>query len=224
MTLIMIGFVLGFFSSVPIGALGAYMINRFIRNGFWDGFTVGIFASVADALYCVVSLIGMAFIYDVPVLRSIVQALGLMVLLYIGGRQFFSSPETSRLDDDDEVRGDKNNKNKTWSRYLKDLGVVFSFGVSNPTLWAFWTNVAQLLHLSTLKRADISEYLLFINSVGIGSMVCQYVSLRLIGKTYDLHRKARVIIHWISASVFLVTVLYFGYHLVLEFTSYLQTS
>jgi threonine/homoserine/homoserine lactone efflux protein len=219
----MIGFVLGFFSSVPIGALGAYMINRFIRNGFWDGFTVGIFASVADALYCVVSLIGMAFIYDVPVLRSIVQAIGLLFLLYVSGSQFFSSPDKSRFDD--EVAKNKRDKNnRTWSRHIKDLAVVYSFGLSNPTLWAFWTNMAQVLHASILKGEGISEYLLFSISVGVGSMVCQYVSLRFIGKMHDLHKKSRVIIQWISASVFLMTSVYFGYHLVVEFVSYLQTS
>lgn len=87
-----IGFVLGVASSVPIGVLGAYMINLFIRNGFWAGFTVGLFASVVDALYCVISLVGMSFIHDVPVLWSIIQAVGLLVLLNVGGRQYWQSP------------------------------------------------------------------------------------------------------------------------------------
>jgi threonine/homoserine/homoserine lactone efflux protein len=211
----MIGFGLGFFSSVPIGALGAYMIHRFIKNGFWDGLIIGVFASIMDAFYCAVSLVGMAFIYNIPILRFVVQVLGFLVLLYLGVRQILSSSEISRLDG---VRGNKRDKNdRTWSRYIKDLTVVFSLGISNPTLWAFWTNVSHFLHLSILKGAAISEYPPFIMTVGMGSMICQYLSLRLLRRIYDHHREARAILYRISSLFYLVTVVYLGYHLGSEF-------
>jgi len=58
-------------------------------------------------------------------------------------------------------------------------------------------------------------------TVGMGSMICQYLSLRLLRRIYDHHREARAILYRISSLFYLVTVVYLGYHLGSEFLTYL---
>ena len=218
MILLLIGFALGGVSSLPIGALGAYMINRMTKEGFWAGFSVGLFAAFVDALYCWISLFGISLVIDAPLLRSIIQAIGLIVLLYLGGRHFFLHKEELS---DNKSRSVVQNTIEMSKLILHFKGavVVLIFALSNPTLLAFWINMANLLHSSVLQYGGPREYLAFSTSVGLGSALCQYVVLRIIQKVHHVNDKARVITRWVGSSIFVITIIYFGIQLVKEFVT-----
>lgn len=167
MTLLLIGFVLGGVSSLPIGALDAYMINRMTKEGFWEGFSVGLFAAFVDALYCWISLFGISLIIDAPLHRSIIQAVGLIVLLYLGGRHFFLHKEELSDNKSRSVVQHTIGMSKI-ILHFKGTVVVLIFALSNPTLLAFWINMANLLHSSVLQYGGAREYLVFSASVGLG--------------------------------------------------------
>ena len=213
MSFLIAGLLIGVVSSVPIGMLGAYMINRAVNKGFWAGFSVGLFAALVDALYCCIALFGMSFVVDIPVVRSLVQAIGLLVLLYIGKKHFLSRSDSYHVSTNDEAQPSSTNNNKGLL-HLKGFAVVITFALANPTLLAFWVNMAQVLHSSILLNSSGQHYLLFSGSVGIGSALCQYLVLRLVGQVHHTHQKARTIIRWVGAVIFLTTFIYFSYQLI----------
>jgi hypothetical protein len=89
--------------------------------------------------------------------------------------------------------------------------------IGNPTMVAFWVNMAHVLRLSILADMGVREYTLFSVGVGLGSAFCQYVVLQIVRhiRLYDSPTK-KMIIQWLSASIFMFTVAYFAYHFLEE--------
>lgn len=207
------GLLIGVVSSVPLGMLGAYMINRAVNKGFWAGFSVGLFAALVDALYCCIALFGMSIVVDIPVVHSLVQVIGLLVLLYIGKKHFLSRSDSYHVSTNDEALP-SNTKNNKGFLHLKGFAVVIAYSLANPTLLAFWVNMAQVLHSSILLNSRAQHHLLFSGGVGIGSALCQYIVLCLVRRMHHTHQKARAIIRWVGAVIFLITFIYFSYQII----------
>jgi threonine/homoserine/homoserine lactone efflux protein len=214
-TLLAIGFVLGAVISIPLGALGAFMINRTIRDGLWAGLSVGLWSAAANAFCCGISLGGLSLMTDIPLIRVSAQGAGLAFLIFVGARYLFSSHEqqNSFRNIDLEARV---NRNKPWNLQLQNLIIVVVYTVVNPTSLAFWANMASLLHSSILRSAGINEFLAFSGGVGIGSAFSQYVSLILVREAEQKFASTRTTIRRASIIIFLATNGYFSYSLARE--------
>jgi len=222
--IIVLAVIIGFISSAPLGPLGAYMIRRMEKNGFWDAFPLGLFSALIDTIYCSVSLFGMSLVLEVPILRFIIEVVSLIVLLYVGKKYFFLQGE--KLEESDTEKLDNNNGKDSFQpngganrlmSHLKDASVVFIFAFSNPTLLAFWINMANLLHSSVLRNYGSMEYLAFSVGVGLGSALCQYTVLQIIQKVHRFNDTGRVVIVWLSSLIFVITIIYFGIQVVNDF-------
>jgi threonine/homoserine/homoserine lactone efflux protein len=191
------------------------MIDRMARNGFWAGFSVGLFVAFVDAFYCGVSLVGISLISGLPIVRILVQGLGLIFLLYLGGRHLLVPHKTSHFMKN-MSEGTEVGKNHTFTLHLKNFIVVLIYALVNPNFLAFWANMANLLHTSILKTSGMHGYILFSSSVGIGSAVSQYISLRVIDKMHQFFPLSKTVIRWVSIFIFLATIVYFGSFFVKE--------
>jgi len=213
---VIVAFVLGVITSVPVGAVGQLMINRLMREGFRASFAVGLFSALLDAMYCEIGLVGISLVFDSIIMRSLVQGTSLIILLYFGYKHILPSkrsPETDNLSTVVIARDGKQNR----SSHLKYFVVVLMATIGNPTMVAFWVNMAHVLRLSILADMGVREYTLFSVGVGLGSAFCQYVVLQIVRhiRLYDSPTK-KMIIQWLSASIFMFTVAYFAYHFLEE--------
>jgi len=205
-------FVLGLVISIPIGAVGQLMINRAMKYGLSAGLMIGLFSALLDATYCELALIGISLVINSVEIRSLVQGMGLIVLLYFGYKNFRPKKELSVTDDNSSTTPSNNHEQK-WTSHLKYFPVVLMATVSNPTMLAFWVNMAQVLRSSVLTDAGVREFTLFSVGVGLGSALCQYIVLQTIRHVRLFHLpKRRVVIQWVSASIFMFTMAYFIYH------------
>jgi threonine/homoserine/homoserine lactone efflux protein len=204
-------FVLGFVISIPIGAVGQLMINRALKYGLSAGLSIGLFSALLDATYCELALIGISLVINSVEIRLLVQGMGLIVLLYFGYKNFRPKKELSVIDDNSSTTSTNNHEQK-WTSHLKYFPVVLMATVSNPTMLAFWVNMAQVLRSSVLTNAGVREFTLFSVGVGLGSALCQYIVLQTIRQA-RLFRlpKSRVFIQWVSAFIFMFTMAYFIY-------------
>lgn len=217
MFLIMIvAFFLGVITSVPVGAVGQLMFSRLMKEGFRASFAIGLFAAVLDATYCEIALIGTSLIFDSIIIRHLVQGLGLLVLFYYGYKHLLPMkrpPETDNLSTVVIAHDGKQNR----SSHLKHFVVVLMATIVNPTMLAFWVNMAGVLRSSILVNMGVREFTLFSVGVGLGSAFCQYVVLRIIQHVRLFHSPTRrMIIQWLSTSIFMLTISYFIYHFIEE--------
>lgn len=207
-----VGFLLGFVTSVPVGASGQLMINRSLRHGFSAGLPIGLFSALLDAIYCELALVGISLVINSVTLRLLLQGGGLLVLLAFGYRNFWSKKELFKTDDASGIIAGNSQKMSFFS-HLKYFPVVFISTVSNPTMLAFWVNVAQILRTSVLVGAGIKRITLFSAGVGSGSALCQYVVLQIVHQAAFFHNpKRKLVIERFSAFVFALTIAYFIFH------------
>jgi arginine exporter protein ArgO len=198
---------LGIVLSVPIGPLGAYMVAKMEREGFGTAIFIGLITAIFDTLFCAVSLFGITTISANPQLYLIIKSVGLIILLYMGIRHFFLYKE--RIFDVELITNViKNKKIGKYLPHLKDTFFVIVYVVSNPTLLAFWINMASLLHESILKNKN--EYVLFSIGIGLGSLLCQYSFLSFVQKVHSISKKSQLYIRLVGIAAFAVTIIYYG--------------
>ena len=216
MSTLLVGFILGFVISIPLGPLGAYMIATMQKRGFWAGLTIGLFDALVDTFFCGLSLFGMTLVINIPVLRFIIQITGLIILLYLGGRHLFSSRDELLGEGKIESLAQKALKTNKFILHFKNAFIVFIFALSNPTRWAFWVNAASLLHTFVLPSARAWQYFAFSVSVGFGAAICQYLVLRFIQKAHRANNQFKIIIRWAGSFIFTITIICLGIQILKE--------
>ena len=215
--ILLIAFTLGLVVSVPIGAVGQLMINRSFKYGLWAGLSIGLLSALLDATYCELALVGISLVSNSVGIRSLVQGIGLIVLLYFGYRNFRPAKDLPNTDCEGDVKILSNAK-QNWTSHVKYFPVVLIGTVSNPTIFAFWLGMANLLRSTILVHEGIREFTLFSAGIGIGSAVCQYVILRILHHTKVFRSAAkRMVVKRASAFIFTFTMGYLIYDLLKEF-------
>jgi threonine/homoserine/homoserine lactone efflux protein len=87
------GSLIGLSIAAPVGPIGLLCIRRSLAEGRWMGFTVGMGAATADAVYGAIAGFGLAVIADFLVAqRNLLGIVGGVFLLYLGVRTFMSKP------------------------------------------------------------------------------------------------------------------------------------
>ncbi len=209
--IVIVAFVLGVITSIPVGVVGQLMLNRLMKEGFRASFAVGLFSALLDAIYCEIGLVGISLVFDSIVMRSLIQGLSLLILLSYGYKHLLPTSRTQYSDIQSTVEVSRNS-NKKNSSHLKHFFIVLTATIGNPTLFAFWVNMAHVLRSSVLVDMGIREYTLFSVTVGLGSAFCQYIVLRIVRSVRLFHSPTkRMVIHWFSASIFMLTISYFIY-------------
>jgi len=213
-------FILGLVVSVPIGSIGQLMISRSIKYGFWAGLSIGLFSALMDATYCEFGLVGISLMSNSVEIRAIVQGVGLIVLLYFGYRNFRPVKELPGNDEEYDGKICFNVK-QNWATYVKYFPVVLIGSASNPTTFAFWLSMANLLRSTILAHEGVREFTVFSAGVGTGSAVCQYIILRLLHRSKLFHSAAKkIVIRRTAAFIFIFSMGYLVYDLIKELISH----
>ena len=79
--------------AAPVGPIGLLCIRRSLAEGRWMGFTIGLGAATADAVYGAIAGFGLAVVADFLVAqRNVLGIIGGLFLCYLGIRTFLSKP------------------------------------------------------------------------------------------------------------------------------------
>ena len=209
---LIIALFLGAVTSFPLGALGAYMINKAIEKGFWSGFIIAIASASLDLTYCFTSLVGIYLIVDIPWLRLGIQAVGLIFLTYVGYQMFFKKKDFKTFFSFLKIENHLNNNSKIFEDYFKDGIFVGLYYIFNPTLVAFWINISSVLHASVLKGYNVLFLLLFSFFVGLGGLLVSYVFLKVAVKFRNNVLSASII-KALMGGVYFLTLIIFAFYL-----------
>jgi len=106
-----VGAVFGLALAAPPGPMNAVIAEESVLRGWFAGFTAGLGAMSADAIFFVLSLVGVvAVLGDAPTLRAAMVASGGVVMLYFAAGAVSEARETFTADADagpsNDVHGD----------------------------------------------------------------------------------------------------------------------
>lgn len=118
---ILIGIVIGLFTSVPVGPLGILTIQRTLNRGRWHGVVTGLGASTSDLLYAAIVGFSMSFITDfIDAHQFWIQIAGSVIVALFGIHVYRSNPSAQLS----SVK--KSSKSDYISDYLSAFGLCFS--------------------------------------------------------------------------------------------------
>ncbi len=122
---ILIGIVIGLFTSVPVGPLGILTIQRTLNRGRWHGVITGLGASTSDLIYAAIVGFSMSFITDfIDAHQFWIQIAGSVIVVFFGVHVFLSNPSAQL----------SSVKKSSRSDYISDYFSAFGLCFSNPLI------------------------------------------------------------------------------------------
>ena len=208
MVALLVGLLIGIVLSIPIGPINVAVISRGFKQGFSRAFAVGLGASVMDFLYCGAALLGLSAIVHKLEVNIFIQAIGFLVLLYLGIRDISTKIESFR----DETVVPR--EGRFHSAFL--IG-VFMY-VSNPMLVAFWITLGGIIQSTGTFINGITDGAIFALGVGSGTALWYYLLLKAIFWKRDSFKpETLTVLSKISGFIMLGFSGYIGYELLNHF-------
>lgn len=152
------GIVVGFSIAAPVGPIGILCIQRTLAKGRAHGFTTGLGAATADAVYGSIAGFGLTLISDVLIAQqNWLRLVGGLFLLYLGARTLISKPG-------------KKAERFSSGGLLKDYGSTFLLTIANPMTILSFAAVFVGLGLGN-SVGDYGYAGLFVAGIFSGSLI-----------------------------------------------------
>ncbi len=118
------GFILGIFISIPVGPIAVLCIQRTLNRGKYHGFVTGLGAAFSDLIYAALTAFSLSFIINIINDNKVyIEILGAVILFFFGYFLFKSNPI--------KQVSDKNLKKES---YAQDFITAFALTITNPLI------------------------------------------------------------------------------------------
>jgi threonine/homoserine/homoserine lactone efflux protein len=191
---IALGLLIGFLAAVPLGPINVYVVSQTMKRDFFHGMMAGLTASLLDACYCLVALIGISAVNALLVRFHIVFKVGAAVILAAIGFRLITHSRR-----DEEIR----NGNKVVAKSPRPVLTVILLYGSNPTLYIFWLGVAGVVSAHNLLVPVRTYQVVFALACGLGSLLWYFLLVRYVHKYHHLLKPRTFRRIFVALAVFL---------------------
>lgn len=182
-----------------MGPVGVLCVKRTIGKGRWHGFATGLGATLSDALYAFIAMMGISVLIDfIELHQTAIQLIGSLVLCAFGIHTFRSNP-TYNLNP-------KKRKAKTMS-YTSDFITGFLLTVSNALIIflyiSLFTRTHFISHDSSPKHLAIG-----ITSIAAGAILWWFLittGISLLQRKFD-ERRMKLLNKTVGSIVILISI------------------
>lgn len=171
MTALIAGFLIGFFTSIPIGPINVAIILKGLTNKTGQGLMIGAGTGVMDIIYCSAAMFGMSMLISIPRLELVFRILTFIAFLAFAVKAVFLKVPEAHMRHIDDAPGFK--------RYFF-LGIIFYF--SNPSFIAYWVTVSGIMHSYHVLAPTAYDNVAFAVGTGLGTFTWFFVLLELVKK------------------------------------------
>jgi len=152
----LIGAVLSFLSSIPLGPVNFAIIQATLKNGKHHGLMIGLGAMVVEFFYCLLSVLGFKLFLDNPGVQDVIHLLSIPLLILLG---IISLRKVETEDENKPIKLPKQHNN-----FL--LGA--SLSITNPMVFAYWIWMTSLLQSKGMLDSTFLSLMIFALGVGAG--------------------------------------------------------
>ncbi len=171
MIALIIGFVIGFFTSVPIGPINIAVMMKGLSNKTGQGLMIGAGSGSMDFVYCAAAMLGISSFNSNPNVDLVFKIASFVVFLFIGIKTtFFKLPE---------AKPSKSEESPGFKRYFL-FGIILY--LSNPSFIAYWITVAGIIRGYHIFAVSAYNNLFFALGTGVGTTAWFFILLELVEK------------------------------------------
>jgi threonine/homoserine/homoserine lactone efflux protein len=126
----LIGFLSGFFISIPVGPINVTIMNEGARRGFNYAFFIGLGSAVMELVYCAIGFAGFSQLFHTRVARAILELISFIMMAFLGVKYIVIAalPTTNKTVEKVEHR--------LHPHHAFTIGFVRTLG--NPGVLLFW--------------------------------------------------------------------------------------
>jgi threonine/homoserine/homoserine lactone efflux protein len=199
-----LGFVVGFFSSLPIGPINIAVMMKGLSNKTGQGLMIGGGSGWMDFVYCAAAMFGLSTFNSNPKVDLIFKIASFVVFFSIGVKTAFFKRREAKPTRSEESPGFK--------RYFL-LGIVLY--LSNPSFIAYWITVAGIIHGYHILAVSAYNNFFFALGTGMGTTAWFFILLELVEKQKMKLDRAKIEkITRVFGVVLLLISIFMGYKLI----------
>jgi len=166
-----IGFVVGYFTSLPIGPINIAVMMKGLSNKTGQGLMIGAGSGWMDFVYCAAAMFGISSLNSNPKIDLIFKIASFAVFFIMGVKTTFFKPA--------EAKPSKSEESPGFKRYFL-FGVILY--LSNPSFIAYWITVAGVIHGYHILAVSAYNNLFFALGTGVGTTAWFFTLLELVEK------------------------------------------
>ncbi|HMJ89229.1 MAG TPA: LysE family transporter [Candidatus Acidoferrum sp.] len=133
LTAVMTGIVSGFLVSIPVGPINLTIINEGARRGFKWALLIGMGSVAMESIYCAIALTGFAAFLELPVVKSAMELLSFLFLLFLSWKYFSAKTIPDHVRSADVIEAKLHPRGAFLTGFVRVLG--------NPTVLLLWVTL-----------------------------------------------------------------------------------
>ncbi|MGA7161976.1 MAG: LysE family transporter [Bacteroidota bacterium] len=165
------GFIVGFFTSLPVGPINIAVMMKGLSGKTGQGLMIGAGSGWMDIVYCAAAMFGISSLNSNPKVELIFRIATFAIFFFLGIKTTFFKLRETKFSRSEESPGFK--------RYFL-LGIVLY--LSNPSFLAYWITVAGIIHGYHILAASSYNNLFFSLGTGFGTTGWFFILLELVEK------------------------------------------
>lgn len=187
--------VVSFVASIPIGAVNMAVFQATINHNRKAGYTIGIGAILAEAIYCGIPLFGLSYLLEDVGFYDVMYLIFIPVMVFLG----IYSIRYANKGLERELKMEQTPRRKSYLGY----GIYgFLLCGSNPMTLVFWTQITVYLRQQEIIAQNPWELLTFLCGVPVGTFCLYFIFVQIAHRTRKnmnprWKRRINIIIGWI---------------------------
>lgn len=203
------GVAAGFFISIPVGPINLTIINEGARRGFRWALMIGLGSVLMESIYCAISLTGFAAFLEAPMMRSFMELLSFLFLLFLSWKYFRAKSIP------DHTHGADVLEQKLHPRSAFMIGFVRVLG--NPAVLLVWLTLTATFLSHNWVDDTPGDRVACVIGVAIGATVWFILLAWVVSKGHGRFSPRTLLrMEHISGALLLIAALWIGWRIVGE--------
>jgi threonine/homoserine/homoserine lactone efflux protein len=203
------GLAAGFLVSIPVGPINLTIINEGARRGFRWALMIGLGSVVMESIYCAISLTGFSAFLGLPMVKSTMELLSFLFLLYLSWKYFRakSIPDHSRSADRIEEKLHPHSAFMTG--FVRVLG--------NPSVLLLWVTLTATFLSHNWVDETLDDRVACVIGVALGATLWFFLLAWAVSKGHGrISPRTLLRMEHVSGALLLLAALWIGGRIVTE--------
>jgi threonine/homoserine/homoserine lactone efflux protein len=148
---------LGLTLAAPMGPVNSARLDKGIKNGFWNAWSVGAGSMIADGIFMLLIYLGMVRFLNLPEIQIFLWLFGGLVLVYSGVESIISAEKI-------DIQATMRNKESLTKSFMTG----FMVSITSPLSILFWLGIYGSILAKTASAYGTTHLLVYSSMIFLG--------------------------------------------------------
>jgi threonine/homoserine/homoserine lactone efflux protein len=203
------GLIAGFLVSIPVGPINLTIINEGARRGFRWALMIGLGSVLMESIYCAISLTGFSAFLGLPKVRSTMELLSFLFLLFLSWKYFRAKSIPEHSHSADRIEKKLHPHSAFMTGFVRVLG--------NPSVLLLWVTLTATFLSHNWVDQSVDDRVACVLGVAGGALLWFFLLAWAVSKGHGrISPRVLLRMEHVSGAVLLIAALWIGWRIVGE--------